>query len=54
MPCDLPPHLTHYPGSQVQLLSMQEGLDSALGVPHFGQPVETDPILKLLRESGLL
>lgn len=31
----------------VKLLSMQEGLDSALGVPHSGQPVETDPVLKL-------
>jgi hypothetical protein len=31
----------------------RKGWGSALGVPHFGKPVETDPILKLLHESAL-
>ena len=47
-----PPQHTS-PTVGVQLLSTQEGLDSALGVPHSGQPVETDPVLKLLHDSGL-
>lgn len=48
----LPPQHTS-PVLEVGLLSMQEGLDSALGVTHSGQPVETDPVLKLLHDSGL-
>lgn len=37
---------THQRVSWVHILSMQEGLGPALGVPHFGQHMETD-LLKL-------